>query len=548
MTKFINITENSGDVIVDVTTILTVNQSEVLSQSDIGIESGTVAEGNHEHQTIVDNTLKGQTIDSGVTAPGPVYFNQTEGMWKQYIPGEQGMNNVPGLFIGDNTVALNGAIINLVFDSDILLIDDNGMLLSKFNKIATWKIIGYRVGSSLFKIHFDEYDYGFDKFGEKIQADDLSQYDSFGRSVSISGNVAIFGAFGEDTNASDAGAAYIYRYDGRTWNKEQKLLASEYEYGDRFGNSVSISGDVALVGAYLDDTGGYELGAVYVFRYNGTTWEEEAKLQASDKEEYDEFGCSVSICDNVAIIGSHYEATGGTNIGSAYIFRYDGTTWVEEQKIQASDKQAHDQFGNAVCIDGNVAIVGADWKSDGGSQAGAAYVFRYDGSTWGEEQKLQANDKEEYDFFGKSVSISGNVVVVGACYQGTTGLDDTGAAYVYRYNGSYWYQEAKLEASDRSIEKLDEFGCSVSIYGNVALVGARYESTGAVQTGATYVYKYNGSTWVEEIKLQANDKDDYYWFGCSVSISDNIALIGAEGENSSGSSTGAAYAFDLTNI
>ena len=375
----------------------------------------------------------------------------------------------------------------------------------------------------------------------KILASDKQAGDLFGYSVSISGDRAIVGAHGEDTGGSNAGAAYIYQYNGSTWIEQAKLQASDKETGDSFGYSVSISGDTAIVGGYGEDTGGADSGAAYIYQYNGSTWVEQAKLQANDKQAGDLFGYSVSTSGDTAIVGAHGEDTGGSNAGAAYIYQYNGSTWVEQAKLQANDKQAGDLFGYSVSTSGDTAIVGAHGEDTGGSNAGAAYIYQYNGSTWVEQAKLQANDKQTGDLFGVSVSISGYTAIVGAHLEDTGGTD-AGAAYIYQYNGSTWLEQGKLQASDK--ETNDWFGRSVSISGDTAIVGARYEDTGGNDAGAAYIYQYNGSTWLEQAKLQASDKETGDLFGVSVSTSGGTAIVGARHEDTGGKDAGAAYMFD----
>jgi hypothetical protein len=247
------------------------------------------------------------------------------------------------------------------------------------------------------------------------------------------------------------------------WTEQQKIRGSDTTALDKFGVSVAISddGNTAIAGAYDDSV----LGSAYIFRRSGTTWTQQQKIQASDKEYFDEFGWSVAISGNgnTAIVGARYEDTGGTKAGAAYIFTWSGTTWSEQQKIQASDKQAYDVFGISVAIsgDGNTVIVGADGEDTDGTDAGAAYIFTWSGTSWSEQQKIQASDKNLYDNFGIYVAISdnGNTAIVGA--QGVS--SSTGAAYIFTRSGTSWSEQQKIQASDKFIS--DYFGRSVAISG-----------------------------------------------------------------------------------
>jgi hypothetical protein len=261
----------------------------------------------------------------------------------------------------------------------------------------------------------------------KIQASDKQGSDFFGTvAISENGNTAIVGVSSPITGHA-AGAAYIFTRSGTSWTQQQKIQASDKQQDDYFGSSVSISsdGNTALVGASSEDTGGSAAGAAYIFTRSGTSWTQRAKIQASDKQQHDFFGNSVSISSdgNTALVGATYEDTGGTNAGAAYIFARSGTTWSQQAKIQASDKQQNDVFGFSVSIssDGNTALVGAAYK---GGYAGAAYIFTRSGTSWTQRAKIQASDKQGSDLFGYSASISGdgNTALVGAIYEDTGGL------------------------------------------------------------------------------------------------------------------------------
>ena len=328
----------------------------------------------------------------------------------------------------------------------------------------------------------------------KIQASDKQAYDQFGWSVSISsnGNTAIVGAYTEDTGGSSAGAAYIFTRSGTTWTQQAKIQASDKATNDLFGYSVSISGDgnTAIAGALFEEYG----GSAYIFTRSGTTWTQQAKIQASDRQASDFFGSSVSMSSNgnTAIVGAMFEDTGGSSAGAAYIFTRSGTTWTQQVKIQASDKQASDNFGVSVAIsdDGNTAIVGAYTEDTGGTNAGAAYIFTRSGTTWTQQAKIQASDKQASDFFGHSVAISsnGNTALVGA-YNDHTGSDRTGSAYIFTRSGTTWTQQARIQASDKQAS--DNFGWSVAISddGNTTIAGAYNEDTGGTDTGAAYIFE-----------------------------------------------------------
>ncbi|UCE60920.1 MAG: FG-GAP repeat protein [Phycisphaerales bacterium] len=365
---------------------------------------------------------------------------------------------------------------------------------------------------------------------QELGASDAAQDAEFGRAVSVSGNAIVVGAWLDDgAHGPDDGSGYVFRFDGATWTEEQKLTASDGASDDSFGFAVAVDGDIAFVGADGHDCEptGEGCGAVYVYNFT-SCFEEDQKLRAPDAEQNDQFGQSVSVSGDVAFVGVSHDFCPAGDCGSVRVYRFDGASWIEEQKLTGSDDPRANWFGYAVSVDGDVAVVGAFHDQCGaGASCGAAYVFRYNGSTWEEEQKLTASDAALTNWYGYSVSISGDVAVVGAYGQECVAGPDCGAAYVYRFNGSTWVEEQKLIASD--IDQHSEFGYSVSLSNDVVVVGASgddCETTG-YDCGAAYVFRYIGSAWVEEQKLYASDANTSAWFGYSVSVRGDDALIGA---------------------
>ena len=377
----------------------------------------------------------------------------------------------------------------------------------------------------------------------KLQANDRASGDNFGHSVSVDGNTIIVGAPEEDTGGGNAGAAYIFTRSGTRWSQQAKLQASDKASGDNFGYSVAIDGNTVIVGAPEEDTGGSDAGAAYIFTRSGTRWSQQAKLQASDKASGDNFGYSVAIDGSRIIVGAPEEDTGGSGAGAAYIFTRIGTgtstRWNQDTKIQASDKASGDNFGEAVAIAERTVVVGAYLRGNG-----AAYIFNYAWFSWSQQAKLLASDGEWKDYFGGAVAIDGNTVIVGAAGEDTGG-GGAGAAYIFTRSGTSWSQQAKIQASDR--RSRNGFGYSVSVDGNTIIVGApRDQGDGggnASDAGAAYIFTRSGTRWSQQIKLQADDRDNDDDFGTSVSIDGNTVIIGAPGENTGGRKAGSAYPF-----
>ena len=163
------------------------------------------------------------------------------------------------------------------------------------------------------------------------------------------------------------------------WNEIEKILASDGDGGDRFGYSVSISGDYAVIGAYQDDDNGSDSGSTYIFQRNGSNWTEQAKLTASDGADGDYFGWSVSISGDYAVIGAYQDDDNGSDSGSTYIFQRNGSNWIEQALLTASDGAGNDRFGYSVSISGDYAVCGAYQDDDNGTCSGSAYIFHKDG-------------------------------------------------------------------------------------------------------------------------------------------------------------------------
>ncbi len=389
----------------------------------------------------------------------------------------------------------------------------------------------------------------------KLTASDGAASDYFGYSVSISGDTAIVGAYRDDNYS---GSAYIFSRDqggANNWGQVKKLTASDGAADDRFGYSVSISGDTVIVGAWRDDDKGTNSGSAYIFyrdQGGANNWGEVKKLTASDGADYDDFGYSVSISGDRAIVGARLDDDKGDGSGSAYIFSRDqggSDNWGEVKKLTASDGAASDDFGYSVSISGDTAIVGARYDDDKVDDSGSAYMFSRDqggANNWGEVKKLLASDGVAWDCFGWSVSISGDTVIVGAPYDDDSGTN-SGSAYIfYRDQGgaNNWGQVKKLTASDGAAS--DEFGWSVSISGDVAIVGARWDDDNGIDSGSAYIfYRDQGgaNNWGEVKKLTASDGAAADYFGWSVSISGDMAIVGAWGDDDNGSDSGSAYIF-----
>ena len=373
----------------------------------------------------------------------------------------------------------------------------------------------------------------------KLTADDAEAFDGFGGSVSLSGERALVGASSDGVGGDGIGSVYVFVRSGSTWVQEAKLTADDAAPEDRFGRSVSLAGDRALIGAFGDDGVDDESGAAYVFVRSGSVWTQEAKLTAADAARGDLFGVSVSLSDEYALIGASRDDDGANNSGAAYVFSRSGGAWAQQAKLTASDPESFAQFGFAVSLSGDRALVGAIGNSEGGENSGAAYVFVRSDDDWSEEAKLTATQPAAEDQFGVSVSLSGDRALIGVRVA-FTGIGSE-SAYVFVRSGSEWTQEAQLTSEDTSRRK--DFGSSVSLSGNRAIVGAPSDNMGGGNSGSAYLFIRSESVWVQEAKFTATDVAFSDRFGGSVSLSDERALVGVAGDDDGGTNSGSAYVF-----
>jgi len=375
---------------------------------------------------------------------------------------------------------------------------------------------------------------------QKFVPSDGAADDYFGRSVSISSDTAIVGAHYDDDNGTDSGSAYVLARSGSDWALQRKLVASDGAANDMFGVSVSASGDTVVVGAPDTDEHGSNSGSAYVFVRSGAAWTEQQKLIASDAAGIDSFGTSVSVSDDTAIVGAIGDDDNGSSSGSAYVFVRSGSNWTEQQKLVPSDGAQNDLFGGTVSLNGDTAIFGVENDQDNGAHSGSAYVFVGSGSNWTQQQKLVPSDGAEDDNFGGSVSVSGDTAIVGARSDDDNG-SYSGSAYAFVRSGTVWTEQQKLVPTDAV--QSQTFGTSVSVTGDIAVVGAAGDADNGINSGAAYVFVRSGTTWTQRQKLVASDGTADNHLGSSVSVSGDTALVGAYVDDDNGSNSGSVYFF-----
>ncbi|MBL8695050.1 MAG: FG-GAP repeat protein [Planctomycetes bacterium] len=459
-----------------------------------------------------------------------------------------------------------------------------------------------------------------------VKASNTNPSDDFGHAVAMSGNTMVVtaryeasAATGVNGNQADnskplAGAAYVFVRNGGVWSQQAYLKASNTDSGDEFGWSADISGDTIVIGAYAEDSAAKGVngdgsnnsadfaGAAYVFTRTGTTWAQQAYLKASNTEPGDIFGTSVAVFGDTIVVGAPGEDSAATGVngdqtadtlpsaGAAYVFIRSGSTWTQQAYLKASNTQNLDQFGYAVDISGDTAIVGAyledsnatgingNQSDNGALDAGAAYVFVRVGGSWAQQAYLKASNTDADDWFGYRLAVSHNTAVISSHREDSNavgvngnGADNStlnsGAVYVFVRSGGVWSQQAYLKASNT--QSSDEFGWSVAVSGDVVVVGAVGEDSNAVgingnqvnnsyaDAGAAYVFSRAAGVWSQLAYVKASNTGVDDEFAYAVAVSGDLMAAGADREdsnatgvngnqsNESGANSGACYVYDL---
>ena len=405
-----------------------------------------------------------------------------------------------------------------------------------------------------------------------VEGDGAATNDVFGNAVAVDGDTAVIGVPGDVNNGVQTGAAFVFTKGTDGWSRRAKLIAKDPEVGDQFGFSVALDGDTIVVGVLQDDltageasgTAAAGAGSAYVFsnptggwvNWDGLTDTAKdgltAKLIAGDAAAGDEFGRSVAVDESTGTIGVGAWRD-DSNKGSAYVFTKDSTGWSQAAKLTASVPLANDYFGRSVALDGDTVLIGASGRDSG---KGAAYVFDKPGNGWTNTTtaantvtKLAASDGGTNDLFGVSVAIDGNTAVIGAELQEWV--------YVFIKESEGWVEKAKLSSDDPDHDgRGNNFGNSVAVDGDIVVVGADGvdQSDAVNNTGAAYAFTKPSTGWADSndaTRLTGSDAAANDKFGGAVAVDGGTAMVGADNAagtddlDNSVSNAGAAYVFDI---
>ncbi len=487
----------------------------------------------------------------------------------------------------------------------------------------------------------------------KIVPDDLGASDNFGFSVDAYQNTLVIGAPGQDGEENQAGAAYVYeRFDGE-WFLKQKFTPPVATLNGNFGYDVAVHQNTLVIGernAKVTNSG-TNVGAVWVYTQNNDTWEAIPRVLDNNPNNYRNFGHAVHVLKDTIMVGAPNNDQNGTDRGRVFAFKpqtdssgpvliastppndgidialdtlfnitfdepvfrdngeirlknyaddsviyslnasdfrisgggtniltiafpitlktkqqyyieitddalkdkagnfYGGTTDKDtidfftpdgSVKLLASDAETSDILGKATSIYGNTAVVTAPGEDQAASGAGAAYVFVKSGASWIEQQKLISNDGTSNDGLGGAIDIYEDTIILGAEYDAPNGTR-SGSAYVFTRSGSTWTQQAKLIPSDG--DSNDYFGHSVAVYKDMAIIGAHRDEDAGSNGGSTYLFTRSGSTWTQQAKILPLDVSAGYYFGKAVAVYEDTMFISAERDSTASSLAGSVYVF-----
>jgi hypothetical protein len=370
----------------------------------------------------------------------------------------------------------------------------------------------------------------------------LNTYALFGADVAVSGNTVIVGAANGMVNGSRCGVAHLFNRQDGVWMTGPVLIPGDPRPDGKFGYAVAINADTAVVGAYADSERGSYAGAVYVFTRTGSDWVQQVKLLPNDAAPGLQFGDPVAIDGDRLVVGAFADSTIANYSGAAYVFVRREDTWIQEAKLKAEAPRAYDYFGFSVAIRNDAIVVGAPYQTVGTqSSAGAVHLFERTADTWVRTASLTAHDPTRYALLGWSVAIGPNVLAAGApLAQGA--VPSSGAAYLFGPTDQGWSQESKLVCDDASPSSW--FGFSLALSEDTLVVGASQDSTFGDYSGSVYLFTRGDLGWEQTAELASIDVSPGDQFGFSVEFDGASLVVGAPFSSVTALEAGAAYLFD----
>ena len=365
----------------------------------------------------------------------------------------------------------------------------------------------------------------------KLEPADNQGGDWLGWSVDLWGDTAVLGAFRDFNGALGTGSAYVYERRPAGWVETQKLLAWDGGGAQDFGQSVAIWGDTILVGANWDDDNGPYSGSVYAFQRTPAGWIGTQKLLPGDGRAHAQFGGRVALCGDTAVVVASRRR-------HAYVFERGPLGWVETARVRPLDQNS--PLGS-VALGDDVLFLGAPTSDTPVFQAGWVYCFERTPAGWQQTQRLAADDPGFQSHFGNDISIDGDRALIGAEWDDNP--PGSGAAYVFERGLTGWTQTAKLV--DATGQYDDSFGQSVALSGRFALIGAPYAELGSDTVGAVLLFEETSSGWAPIRKLHAGDAQHKERFGISVAMQGGTAIVGDFADWDPAINSGAGYVLSV---
>ncbi|HPF37572.1 MAG TPA: FG-GAP repeat protein [Phycisphaerae bacterium] len=373
-----------------------------------------------------------------------------------------------------------------------------------------------------------------------------SAFNEFGNAVAIDGDFAVVGDLEDDERAQNAGAAYIFKRVNGVWTQVTKLTLASGQQNDYFGCSVAIDGDTAMVGAYWEDPNGvFNGGAVYVYEEADGSWPQVAMITPDDSATNRDFGWRVALHGTTCAISTSGVPASGFDDTAVYVFEESGGVWSQVARLIPDDPETSDGFGDAVALDGATILVGAPSRYNYSFEAGVAYAFEKVNDVWSQTAKFSAPDPGQNANFGDSVSVDGPTVAIAAPRASGGGTTYGGAVYVFERQGGDWGPAERVAPPTSGA--FQYFGSSVSVRNDLLLVGAEGEDGIEANAGAAYVFRHVGGQWRYASRFEPSSPTAESDFGYSVAFDGGIACVGAPFRltNSLG---GHVYFVDISNL
>ncbi len=360
---------------------------------------------------------------------------------------------------------------------------------------------------------------------QKLNASDPAENNYFGSSIDLDKGMLAIGADkdGNSTNADGAGAVYLFIKEKGVWEQSQKLIAPNEQHFNKFGSHVQIDSNKIFVSSVSDEALGQFGGHVHVFEQHGLNWVQSIDLGPVTGSDDNEQNFALAADNNELLIGASGDDTVDDEAGSFSSFSFDNIQWIENDKVNMALGSARNYYGNTTKIEADHMMIGSYGDDQVGRESGAVYSYKFSNGEWIQEAKIYAENPNPYQSFGYAIDINDLRAIIGApSFDVIT--NDPGSAYIYNYTNGNWVYETKITASDGVDD--DYFGGSVSIYGDYALIGATGSDTFGDRSGAAYIFKKENGIWSEVKKLSIPNPEEDDYLGLDVSLNNQWAIVG----------------------